>query len=616
MKTGFVGLAAALSGAAFFGAAHAAPMRVEATSTVSAVSPSDTVKFEVYLPLRNSGVLDALLKAQQTPGSSDYHKWLSPAQFGAQFGPTAQAMADTAASLKAQGLTVTATHTRSLTVMGGADVVQRAFGLVLSKVRSSAGVSRYVAANAPVLPATLKVQGAVLVAFAGKPLLHSNARLVAKADPENRSSASGAYWFTDLKQAYDYPSYQAQVGGQPLDGSGVSVAVLISNDALDSDIAKVFDHEKFTALTNKPAPHIIHHPINGGAPFDSNASVEASLDVQQVLGGAPGAQVTLVNIPNLSDQNILDGYLYIVESNQYDVVNSSFGGCELAYSAAFNGGQDFYGLLDVYDTIFKQGNAQGVTFVASSGDEGGLECPDVNYFYGTGPARFTPSVSFPADSPHVTAVGGGNLLTVTGQGLNSAYVQENALGDPEISYDPYGFGATVAGGFWGAGGGFSDHFARPDYQTLVATGSAMRTLPDIGMQVGGCPGGISLTPCGPNRSYVAVAVQGASASGFVGLIGTSVSSPEFVGAIALYLQKTGSRAGNLNTYLYSQGAAQTAGGARGYHHVVAGFDGKWTDKSPNGGYNYLVGNGTPDVRELFGLSEFAAAGTPQTASNP
>lgn len=611
-----VGLAAVLSGVALFGAAHAAPMKVEASSTVFAVSASDTVAFEVYLPLRNAAALDSLLKAQQTPGSVDYHKWLSPAQFGARFGPTAQALAEAATTLKAQGLTVATTHTRSLTVTGTADVVQKAFGISLSRVRLSSGVSRYVAVNTPVLPATLKAQGAVLAAFSGKPLLHSNAHIVANVDPENRSSSRGAYWFTDLKQAYDYPSYQTQIGGQTLDGSGVSVAVLISNDALDSDIAKVFDHEKFTALTNKPAPKIIHYPINGGAPFDPNASVEASLDVQQVLGGAPGAQVTLVNIPNLSDQNILDGYLYIVESNRYDIVNSSFGGCELAYSAAFNGGQDYYGLLDIYDTIFKQGNAQGVTFVASSGDEGGLECPDVNYFYGTGPARFTPSVSFPADSPHVTAVGGGNLLTVTGQGLNSAYVQENALGDPEISYDPYGFGATVAGGFWGAGGGSSDHFARPDYQTLVTTGSARRTLPDIGMQVGGCPGGISLTPCGPNRSYVAVAVQGASASGFVGLIGTSVSSPEFVGAVALYLQKTGSRAGNLNTYLYTEAAAQAAGSARGYHHVISGFDGKWTDKSPGGSYNYLVGNGTPDVRELFGLSGFAAAGTPQTASNP
>ena len=137
----------------------------------------------------------------------------------------------------------------------------------------------------------------------------------------------------------------------------------------------MFNHEKFTAITGKPAPSVTTVPVDGGGVQDGDGSVEASLDVQQVLGGAPGAKVTLVSIPDLSDDHIMDGYQYIVDSNKYDIVNSSFGGCELGYTAAYNDGTDYTYILQQYHELFQQGNAQGITFVASSGDEAGLECP-------------------------------------------------------------------------------------------------------------------------------------------------------------------------------------------------------------------------------------------------
>ena len=33
-------------------------------------------------------------------------------------------------------------------------------------------------------------------------------------------------------------------------------------------------------------------------------------------------------------------------------------------------------------------------------------------------------------------------------------------------------------------------------------------------------------------------------------------------------------------------------------------------------YNYVYGNGSPDVRKLFGLTAYKPAGVPQTATNP
>ena len=446
MKHGLRSLGLPIGAAGLMAAAiaHAAPV-VDKTAFVSAAAPGQTVNFSVYLPLRNTAALDQLLGDQQNKASPSYQNWLTPAQFAAQFGPTATSISNVEKALQGQGLTVTAVHSRSIDVTGAASTVAKAFATSLQTVQPRKGPARMVAATPLTMSSVLKQEGAVVTRFAGLPLHQSHAKKVPLASPDNRYSNVGGYWFTDLKQAYGFPSYQATTHGKRLDGTGVNVAIVISNDVLDSDIKAQFDHEKFTQITGKPAPTIKRLLINGGAPFDPDASAEASLDVQMVLGGAPGANVTLVNIPDLSDDNIMAGYEAIVESNAYDIVNSSFGGCELFYTAAYNDGEDFTSILATYESIFKQGNAQGITFVASSGDSGGLGCTTPDYFSGSPTAmpKFIPGVESPADSPSVTAVGGTNLITTTPPSpqttpaqLNSAYVSEQAYGDPEIPTIP------------------------------------------------------------------------------------------------------------------------------------------------------------------------------------
>jgi subtilase family serine protease len=146
------------------------------------------------------------------------------------------------------------------------------------------------------------------------------------------------------------------------------------------------------------------------------------------------------------------------------------------------------------------------------------------------------------------------------------------------------------------------------------------------MLVGGCPGGISQQPCGPNRSSVVVTIgapSGSTGVGFrFGFIGTSVASPEFAGALALLVQASGTRLGAINEPLYELGAAQAAAGgpsapasSQFYHQGTIGFDGIYTTTATQS-YNYIFGNGSPDVRNLFGLTALPAAGVPRTASNP
>jgi subtilase family serine protease len=596
---------------------------IERGAVVSSAAASAPVDFEVFLPTRNASQLHQLLIDQQTPGSASYQKWLTPAQYAAQFGPTPASIAKVQAALRGAGLQVTANHSRSFHVAGAAGQVNTLFQTRLNQITRADGRSRLVASVKPILPAALREEGAVIVSFTGLPDKHPFAVRTAAQIPDNRSSAVGPYWFDDLKQAYDYPSYQSFLpGAKRLDGTGVKVAVLMSDLLYPNDLATYFNHEHFSTTTGKSVPTVTTVLVDGGGAQGGNGSLEASLDVQQVLGGAPGATVTLVSIPDLSDNSILDGYTYIVDNPQlYDVVNSSFGECELYYTAAYNSGTDYTYILQAYDNLFQQGNAEGITFVASSGDNGGLECTTVSYAVSGAAGAFIPGVSTPAASSYVTAVGGGNLVTTYTSGfLGSAYVGENAFGDPLTPYDPYGQGANVSGGYWGAGGGPSAIFTRPLYQSMVNTGSAYRTVPDVGMQVGGCPSGISVTPCGPDRSSVITVYDG---NHYYGVIGTSVSSPEFVGALALYIEKLGHKVGDINPYLYRMGQAQTlAGGVNApaslqyYRRNIQGYDGDWTDTYPSRNYNYLYGLGSPDVRKLFGLTGFAAAGLPQTASNP
>jgi subtilase family serine protease len=598
------------------------------TSAATPVPATQSVSFSVYLPLRNTADLKALLVAQQTVGGPSYHKWLTPAQLAAQFGPTPDTMAQAQAALTAAGLTVTATHLRSIDVTGPASAVSKALQTQLKSITDSHGAPRIIASSRVVIPQSLA--GAVIPTFASVPE-HQTYSSMTAAVPENRNGAAGAYNYNDLKQAYNYPSFQV------LDGTGARVAIVMEANARNEDVAAMFNHENYTATTGR-APPVYHYvPIDGGGSYgglNDGGTDEAELDVQMVLGGAPGANVFLYSIPNLADQHILNAYVTIVDNNAADIVTSSFGECELFYTPAYNNGYDFTGTLGLYDEIFMFGNAEGITFLASSGDEGGTGCPSVNIVphfvasFSGPPVTAGPGVSTPSGDPNVTSVGGGNLITSFTQGsLASTYVSEHGFGDPEIPFDEFGIGVNVNGQYWGAGGGVGTIFARPAYQSIVNTGSTtFRTQPDIGMLVGGCPGGISVLPCGPNRSAVIVTIGAPPGSNGVGhrfgFIGTSVSSPELAGALALLVEALGGPLGNINTALYTLSANQiAAGGAAAplplqyYHMAIPGFDGIYSSAPPNG-YNYIYGNGSPNIRTLFGLTGVPAAGNPQTASNP
>jgi subtilase family serine protease len=631
-----------------------------AATNDAATTQDATTTFSVYLPLTNTEALETLLSAQTDSNSPSYHKWLTPAQFKQRFGPSPAAFASAQASLESAGFKVLAEHTQSLTVQGPVAAVERLFSTQLVQTRASNGKMKWAAMHHGQLnlPQRLAELGAVIPEFAPHLSSHVHSRTLQAADTSHLAiggtiatlarlaNADSFFYPNDLNEAYQLPSFRAQVtplfSRHPvqLAGVGSTIGIVISSVIDPVDLAASFnstvsaggitDVQNYSAVSNLPVPTVTFHPVNGGAgAFDPNSAdgAEASLDTQMSLGTAPGAKEIVYDMPDLTDANILAAYQLVDEENVVDVVSSSFGECELDFTAAANGGVDFTSIIRMFHQLFQQGNAQGITFLASSGDNGAPECipPAFQSKPTTAGTNFVLGVSNPAEDPNVTGVGGTNLQTTSTPTVNDVtYASENADFDPRfpafvtIGNVPFSVGNNT----WGSGGGFSQLFGKPAYQFLVNTGSlTRRSVPDVSLMMGGCPGDADLSKQDCTqlpRSAAIVWIGEAPAL----LIGTSSSSPEMAGVVAIAVEKSGGRLGNINPMIYGLSAVQTLlGGANApapfqfFHRNISGNNNGFKVK-PGQAYSEVLGNGTLDVRNFLGLQGVAAAGAPGTASNP
>ncbi len=103
-----------------------------------------------------AAALDALLAEQTTAAASGYHRWLTPAEFGQQFGASDEQLAAMTAWAEAQGLSVSSVspaRTR-LVLTGTAGQIEAAFSTVLHRL-SVSGQTHFGAVTEPSLPAEL-----------------------------------------------------------------------------------------------------------------------------------------------------------------------------------------------------------------------------------------------------------------------------------------------------------------------------------------------------------------------------------------------------------------------------------------------------------------------------
>ena len=211
-----------------------------------------------------------------------------------------------------------------------------------------------------------------------------------------------------------------------------------------------------------------------------------------------------------------------------------------------------------------------MTYLAATGDSGA-------------------AVSWPAVSPHVVAVGG-TTLTYTGTGTRS-----------EVSWS-------------GTGGGTSLYTPTPGYQTNAVPGMgtlAHRTVADVAFNADPASG-----------QYVAIVAPGSTAVNWLSVGGTSLSTPQWAGLIAV---ANASRAllakpalGTPHAVLYGQIATVPGSYASVFADVTKGSDGVCATCTAKVGYDALSGLGTPNVTSLLsalsGATAVAAAPVVTSAS--
>jgi len=193
-----------------------------------------------------------------------------------------------------------------------------------------------------------------------------------------------------------------------------------------------------------------------------------------------------------------------------------------------------------------------------------------------------PTVNWPASDPLVTGVGGTYLCTdpLTGTSVDSIDPPVNCQSNPGVREI----------GWIDAGGGFSHIFTRPGYQDSLPAGSTaigdMRGVPDVGFQAS-------------SRTGPLVYATGAGAGGWFIVGGTSCSSPEFAGLVAIADQIAGHGLGLINPTLYALASGANYGTY--FYDVTTGnnqADLNGTGYPATTGWDPVTGLGTPNAATL------------------
>ncbi|MBB5057164.1 hypothetical protein HDF16_001849 [Granulicella aggregans] len=521
--------------------------------------------------------LKRLVNDLHSPGSASYHKWLTPEQFGKQFGPSDDDLAKLETWLQAKGFTVTklAPGRQVLEVAGTANQLKSTFNTEMHQY-SIQGVTRYANANSPEIPAALAPVFGGFVSLNNFPL-KQHAKLLGKAQFNSVTHESKAEWTRGSSTNFRLPlapgDFAVQYDLNPLYAAGVKgdgQTIAIVNES-NINVALVNNYRSLFGLPANTPQVIIDGSDPGvdgiNSPYGPNsASIEAYLDVEVAGSVAPNAQIDLVIANDTAvDNGLTLAMEHAVYSNVAPVISLSFGGCE-ANQGSFN---------TFISGLWEQAAAQGQTVMVSTGDQGSAGCDGNTEF-----AVFGQAVNGLASTPYNVAVGGTDFYYSGGESSLSTYwnttvsnttptvslksvVPEQPWNDSQYGqnlisvYDNDGVttiaagsgGPSTAGLATGSGSNVTyGPYPKPSWQSGVGVpADGARDLPDVSLFAAD---GINLTyypicsddgDCQPVSSGQTVQITGVG--------GTSGATPAFAGMMALVNQKYGPQ-GQANYILY------------------------------------------------------------------
>ncbi len=546
---------------------------------------------------KSEAALDAFMERQQTPGSADFHRWLTPSQLGEQYGPSKADIATVSGWLEKHGFAVNRVSASGMLIdfSGTAGQIKEAFGTEIHNLQVK-GQNHFANMQDPQIPAALaSVIGGIASLHDFKPVSQRTPVTPLTTTQKSKSAVSPLYTVNadyqlvvpaDLATIYDFnPVFSLGNAGQ-----GQTVVLLERTDLYSNNDYYTF-RTTFGLDKYKSSSFSVVHPDNCPDPgVLTGDDGEASVDVEWAAAAAPAAKIELASCADSSTNfgafTALEGIIDADDANHRpSIVSLSYGSPESENGASGNS--------YIYH-LYQQAASEGISVFVSSGDAGAAVA-NQNQEYAT----YGITVNALASTPFNLAAGGtdfGDSYFGTNskywKSTNSSVYSSAKSYIPEIPWNDscaskliatvLGFSTTYgANGACnnspgnefldtaaGSGGpsacahgnatkapvtsGTCKGYAKPSWQHNLAgvPNDGVRDLPDVSMFAANGVWGHYFVLCYSNPAGGGVPCTGAP-SGWAGAGGTSFVAPILAGVQALVNQAWGPRQGNPDYAYYA-----------------------------------------------------------------
>ena len=495
---------------------HGSVLPAAALSTDQGLLPATTKIPDLQIYLRPGAAqqiaLAQLIADQHSSDSPLYHHWITPREFGEQFGVSSANEVKIRSWLTQQGFTnIALSSSRTVvTFRGTAAQVAAAFRSPLHRV-SWHGAAHYSNLTNITIPQDI---APLIQSVRGLNDFHLQPQSVKVNTKHVRTDFTstgynGVYGLApgDIATIYDLnPLYD-----EGIDGTGMSAVVVGASDLDLSDI------DAYRSAFNLPAntPSLVLIPTSTDPGTVDPLEVEADIDLELLGAVAPNAHLIYVY-----GTDVIAALEYAVDQDLAPVISMSYGGCEYY-------GETWDSQMSSIQLVAQQASAEGISILVASGDTGAAGCDS----QGSKAAVGGEMVDFPADVPEITGVGGTSLTPDFASYFGSF---NNSFGGSATGYIPeVAWNSTDVGlNLQASGGGSSILFSKPGWQQGPGVpADGQRDVPDVAM--------FSLNA---GMAYV-ICSLGDCASGYPNLMtsgaawgGTSASTPVFAGIVTLLNQ--------------------------------------------------------------------------------
>jgi subtilase family serine protease len=529
---------------------------------VGHLPPTQTLRFDIVLPLGDRAGLEDFLQEVQNPASPSYRQFLTPQEFTARFGPSQEDWDALVAFAKASGFEIIngTRDARDLRLTGTVANIEKAFHVTMGLYRDLTEDRTFFAVDRePSVDLPFQLWHITGLDNDSKPHpMYVKKSDYAKAhgiDPNKvvshattGSGPSASFLGSDMRAAY--------YGGTALTGTGQNIALF---EFAGTDLADLTTYYKNVGQTEPYTPTLISTGGYGTSCVDSGGSAcddtEQTLDMTQAMGMAPGSTMLYMYVcgdvlasgsGNISDTACISAMVSTTDAPLSKQISCSWGWTPADPST-----------LDPY---FEQMASQGQNFFSASGDSS---------------AWSASNEAWPADDANIVSVGGTDLTTSSAAG---PWKSETAWAD--------------------SGGGISpDSIPIPSWQQLsgVITSSnkgstTLRNGPDVSANA--------------NFTFYVCADQTTCTANDYG--GTSFATPMWAGYLALANQQAaanGDTIGFINPIIYP--AALTSSYGTYFHDITSGSCGTYSGIT---GYDLCTGWGSPNTTGIINL--LAGTATP------